>query len=57
MNKVKDNILSIDFVVFKSQVIPYLESEDQTKFDSVEVWNNIRLDVVETIVKGPNEAS
>jgi len=56
LNKVKDNILSIDFVVFKSQVIPYLESEDQPRFDSEEVWDNIRLDVVESLMRVPNEA-
>jgi len=57
LNKVKDNILSIDFVVFKSQVIPYLESEDQPRFDSEEVWDNIRLDVVESLMRVPNETS
>ncbi len=56
LNKVKDNILSIDFAVFKSQVIPYLESEDQPRFDSEEVWDNIRLDVIESLMKVPNEA-
>jgi len=56
LNNVKDNILSLDFIVFRSQVIPYLESEDQPRFDSEEVWDNIRLDVVESLMRMSNEA-
>jgi predicted nucleotidyltransferase component of viral defense system len=47
--KVKDNIFSVDFMVFKSQVISYLEPEDQSRFESKEVWDNIRLRVVESL--------
>jgi len=49
LDKAKESILSMDFVVFKSQVISYLEPEDQSRFESEEVWDNIRLHVVETL--------
>jgi len=49
INEVKENIFSMDFVIFKSQVISYLEPEDQSGFDSKEVWDNIRLHVVEAL--------
>ena len=51
INEVKENIFSMDFVIFKSQVISYLEPEDQPEFDSKEVWDNIRLHVVEALGK------
>jgi len=43
----KENIFSMDFTIFKSQVISYLEPEDQPRFESSEVWDNIRLHIVE----------
>jgi len=52
LKKVKENILAMDFVVFKSQVISYLEPEDQTRFESEEVWDTIRLHVTETLGEG-----
>ena len=51
LNKVKDNVFSLDFVVFKSQVISYLEPEDQSRFDTREVWDSIRLHVVESLTR------
>ena len=56
LNKVKDNIFSLDFIVFKSQVISYLEPEDQSRFESEEVWDNIRLHVVESLARETDEA-
>ena len=52
LDKVKENILSMDFVVFKSQVISYLEPEDQPRYGSEEVWDSIRLHVVESLGEG-----
>ncbi len=49
LDKAKESILSMDFVVFKSQVISYLEPEDQPRYESEEVWDNIRLHVVKTL--------
>ncbi|GAG93141.1 unnamed protein product, partial [marine sediment metagenome] len=48
----KENILSLDFGVFKSQVISYLEPEDQPRYESEEAWDNIRLHVVESLSEG-----
>jgi predicted nucleotidyltransferase component of viral defense system len=52
LDKVKENILSMDFAVFKSQVISYLEPEDQSRYGSEEVWDSIRLHVVESLGEG-----
>ncbi len=52
LDKVKENILSMDFAVFKSQVISYLEPEDQPRYGSEEVWDSIRLHVVESLGEG-----
>lgn len=51
LNKVKENILSIEYEVFKSQVISYLEPEDQSQYESEEVWDDMRLKVVEALSK------
>lgn len=50
--KVKENILSMDFAVFKSQVISYLEPEDQPRYGTEEIWDSIRLHVVESLGEG-----
>jgi predicted nucleotidyltransferase component of viral defense system len=49
LNKAKENILSMDYAEFKSQVISYLESEDQPQYESEEVWDNMRLRVIEAL--------
>ncbi|MFQ6618599.1 MAG: hypothetical protein ACE5QV_07925 [Fidelibacterota bacterium] len=36
---------------FKSQVISYLEPEDQRRFESKEIWDHIRLHVIEALGK------
>jgi predicted nucleotidyltransferase component of viral defense system len=51
LNEVKENIFTMDFAIFKSQVISYLEPADQPGFDSKESWDNIRLHVVEALRK------
>jgi len=48
----KENILSIDFSVFKSQVISFLEPEDQSKYESEDVWDSMRLRLVEALSEG-----
>jgi len=47
--KVKENILSMDYAIYKSQVISYLEPEDQSQYESEEVWDNMRLQVIEVL--------
>ena len=49
LNKSKENILSMDYAAFKSQVISYLEPEDQPQYESEEVWDNMRLQVIEAL--------
>ena len=49
LNKAKENILSMDYAAFKSQVISYLEPEDQPQYESEEVWDNMRLQVIEAL--------
>jgi len=49
LNKAKENILSLDYATFKSQVISYLEPEDQPQYESEEVWDNMRLQVIEAL--------
>jgi len=49
INKAKENILSMDFGFFKSQVVSYLESDVQRQYESEEVWDNMRLLVAEAL--------
>lgn len=49
LNKAVENILSLDYATFKSQVISYLEPEDQPQYESEEVWDNMRLQVIEAL--------
>jgi hypothetical protein len=46
------NALAIDFGMFKSQVLAFLEPEDQPRFDSPPVWDTIVLEVVEALRGG-----
>jgi len=47
--KVKENILSIDYATYKSQVISYLEPEDQSQYESEEIWDSMKLLVIEAL--------
>lgn len=49
LNKAVENILSLDYATFKSQVISYLEPEDQPQYESEEVWDNMRLQVIKAL--------
>ena len=49
LERAKENILSIKFDVFKSQVISYLDLEDQPRFESEEIWDDIRLRVIKAL--------
>ncbi len=46
------NALSVDFRMFKSQVLAYLFPEDQERFDSSSVWDSMVLEVVEALGGG-----
>jgi hypothetical protein len=43
------NAMSIDFRTFKSQVLAYLEPDDQKHFDSSSVWDTLVLEVVDAL--------
>jgi predicted nucleotidyltransferase component of viral defense system len=46
------NALTVDFGMFKGQVLAYLPPEDQAHYDSSEVWDTIVLEVVEALRMG-----
>jgi len=46
--------LSVDFGMFKSQVLAYLPPEDQERFDSSSVWDSMVLEVVEALARKPS---
>jgi hypothetical protein len=39
----------VDFAIFKSQVLSYLQAEDQARYDSPDVWDTLVLEVVEAL--------
>jgi predicted nucleotidyltransferase component of viral defense system len=46
------NAMTIDFGVFKSQVLAYLEPDAQAQFDSPPVWDTIVLEIVDALRGG-----
>ena len=44
-----ENALSVDFGLFKSQVLGYLAPEEQARYDSEAVWESMVLEVVEAL--------
>lgn len=46
------NAMTVDFGMFKSQVLAYLAPEHQTFYDSSSVWETIVLEVVEALRMG-----
>jgi hypothetical protein len=46
------NALAVDFATFKSQVLAYLNPDEQARFDSAAVWESIVLEVVEALGRG-----
>jgi predicted nucleotidyltransferase component of viral defense system len=46
------NAMTVDFGMFKSQVLAYLPPDDQTRYDSPSVWETIVLEVVEALKAG-----
>ena len=43
------NALSVDFGMFKSQVLGCLAADDQARYDSSSVWDSMVLEVVEAL--------
>jgi predicted nucleotidyltransferase component of viral defense system len=48
------NALSVDFGMFKSQVLAYLLPDDQARFDSPSVWDSAVLEVVDALGRRPS---
>ena len=46
------NAMAIDFATFKSQVLAFLEPDDQARFDSASAWDTIVLEVVDALRGG-----
>jgi hypothetical protein len=49
----KENILAMDFPLFKSQVVSYLEADLQPRYDSEETWDALRWRLIEAIGERP----
>ncbi len=48
------NALSVDFGMFKSQVLAFLPPEDQMRFDAPAVWDSMVLEVVDALGRRPS---
>jgi len=46
LTEAKSRILAMEFAIFKSQVIAFLADEDQAPYDSEDVWDRMRLEVI-----------
>jgi predicted nucleotidyltransferase component of viral defense system len=49
LSKIKEKILSIDYSIFKSQVVSYLHPDDTLVYDSEDVWDTMRLKIIEDL--------
>jgi hypothetical protein len=46
------NAMAIDFGMFKSQVLAYLEPNDRTSFNPSPAWDTVVLEVVDALRSG-----
>jgi predicted nucleotidyltransferase component of viral defense system len=51
LSKAKNNIFSINYNAFKSQVVSYLNPDDRGLYESEETWDMMRLKVIEALEK------
>jgi predicted nucleotidyltransferase component of viral defense system len=49
LDRASANAMAIDFGTFKSQVLAYLDPDDQAPFDSSSAWDTIVLEVVDAL--------
>lgn len=49
LEQAKENILDMEFAVFKSQVVSFLEPAFQTQYDSEEVWDAMRWRIIRAL--------
>jgi hypothetical protein len=43
------NAMAIDFGTFKSQVLAYLDPDDQAPFDSSSAWDTVVLEAIDAL--------
>lgn len=49
LNTARENILSLSFDHFKSQVLAYLRPDDQLRYDSAGAWEQMQLNLIEQL--------
>lgn len=54
LNRASANAMAIDFGMFKSQVLAYLEPDDQAQYDSSSAWDTVVLEVVDALRSDPS---
>lgn len=52
IDRIKENVLAVDFGQFKSQVLSYLESDIQPLYDSEAIWDKMRWRILEALGEG-----
>ena len=50
--RARANAMSVDFGMFKGQVLAYLAPEEQARYDSPSVWDTVVLEVVDALGAG-----
>lgn len=53
IDRIRENVLAVEFDQFKSQVLSYLEPEVQPQYDSEETWDKMRRRIIEALGEGP----
>jgi predicted nucleotidyltransferase component of viral defense system len=54
LERAKENILDMEFAVFKSQVVSFLEPALQLQYDSEDVWDAMRWRVIRALEGAPS---
>jgi len=49
LDQARSRAAAIDFAVFKSQVLAYLQPDDQARYDAPDVWDTLVLEVLEAL--------
>ena len=52
LEQARSRAAAIDFAVFKSQVLAYLQPDDQARYDAPDVWDTLVLEVLESLEAG-----
>ena len=52
VERARANAMTVDFGMFKSQVLAYLPADEQPRYDSASVWDTLVLEVVDALAGG-----